>query len=72
MSKHRQLAAIMFFPVETAHKPMFDLLGTPSVDKKIIIYESGHLVPRADLIKETLQWFDKYLGGVGIDYISKM
>lgn len=52
----------MFFPVETSQKPMFRFLGTPEQDKKIIIYEAGHLVPRPELIKETLAWFDKYLG----------
>ncbi len=54
----------MFFPVETSQKPMFDFLGTAATDKKIIIYESGHLVPRTDFVKETLLWFDKYLGPV--------
>lgn len=54
----------MFFPIETSQKPMFDLLGTPLKDKKSIIYESGHLVPRVDFVKETLTWFDKYLGEV--------
>lgn len=54
----------MYFPVETSQKPMFDLLGTPKQDKKIIIYESGHLVPRTDFVKETLFWYDKYLGPV--------
>lgn len=54
----------MFFPLETSQKPMFNLLGTPAKDKKIIIYEAGHLVPRTDLIKESLDWFDKYLGHI--------
>jgi cephalosporin-C deacetylase-like acetyl esterase len=54
----------MYFPVETSQMPMFNLLGTPSKDKKIIIYDTGHLVPRTDLIKETLSWYDKYLGPV--------
>lgn len=54
----------MFFPVETSQKPMFDLLGTPKKDKKIIIYESGHLVPRTEFVKETLLWFDQYLGPI--------
>jgi len=54
----------MFFPVETSQMPMFDFLGTPKEDKKIIIYESGHLVPRTEFVKETLLWFDKYLGPV--------
>ena len=54
----------MFFPVETSQKPMFDLLGTPKENKKMIIYDSGHLVPRTDFVKETLQWYDQYLGPV--------
>jgi dienelactone hydrolase len=54
----------MYFPVETSQKPMFNLLGTPEKDKKLIIYDTGHLVPRTDFIKETLAWYDKYLGPV--------
>jgi dienelactone hydrolase len=54
----------MFFPVETSQKPMFDFLGTPKENKKIITYESGHLVPRTEFVKETLLWFDQYLGPV--------
>ncbi len=54
----------MFFPVKTSQFPMFNLLGTPEKDKKILIYDTGHLVPRTELIKETLAWYDKYLGPV--------
>ena len=54
----------MFFPMETSQKPMFNLLGTPEKDKKLIIYDTGHLVPRTDFIRETLAWYDKYLGPV--------
>ena len=54
----------MFFPVETSQKPMFNFLGTPKENKKIIIYDAGHLVPRTDFVKETLLWYDKYLGPV--------
>jgi hypothetical protein len=53
-----------YFPVETSQKPMIKLLGTPEKDKKLLIYDAGHLVPRADLIKETLKWYDNYLGPV--------
>jgi dienelactone hydrolase len=52
----------MFFPVETSQKPMFNLLGTPAKDKKIVICESGHLVPRTEFVRESLMWLDKYLG----------
>ena len=54
----------MYFPVETGQKPMYNLLGTPAKDKKMLIYDTGHLVPRTDFIKETLAWYDKYLGPV--------
>jgi len=53
-----------FFPVETSQKPMFHLLGTPSDHKRQIIYESGHFVPRNQLIREALDWLDRYLGPV--------
>ena len=54
----------MFFPVETSQKPMFEFLGTSADKKKMIVYESGHLVPRTDFVRETLSWFDLYLGPV--------
>ena len=54
----------MFFPVETSQKPMFELLGTAKENKKIIIYPTGHLVPRIEFMKETLDWYDLYLGPV--------
>jgi cephalosporin-C deacetylase-like acetyl esterase len=49
------------FPYETAVLPFFNLLGTPEKDKKIIIYETDHYVPRSEMIRETLNWLDKYL-----------
>jgi predicted esterase len=54
----------MYFPVETSQKPMFNLLGTPAKDKNLLIYDTGHLVPKTELIKEALNWYDKYLGPV--------
>jgi len=53
-----------FVPLETAQKPMFRLLGTPPDDKKMIVYPSGHIVPRVEFMKETLTWLDRYLGPV--------
>jgi tRNA A-37 threonylcarbamoyl transferase component Bud32 len=51
-------------PYETDQKPMFDLLGTPAEHKRLILYETDHLPPRNELIKETLAWLDRYLGPV--------
>ncbi len=52
----------MFFPVETAQKPMFRLLGSAPEQKRMKVYQSGHLVPQTEFIKETLAWLDTYLG----------
>jgi tRNA A-37 threonylcarbamoyl transferase component Bud32/dienelactone hydrolase len=53
-----------FFPIETAQKPFFRLLGTPADQKKYVVYEGGHDVPRMQLISESFAWLDKYLGPV--------
>ena len=53
-----------FFPLEPAQKPFFQALGTPSAEKKWVLYEGGHDVPRTELISESLAWLDKYLGPV--------
>jgi eukaryotic-like serine/threonine-protein kinase len=53
-----------FFPVETSQVPMFNLFGTPAEQKRRIVYETGHNVPRDQLIKETMEWLDRYLGPV--------
>ena len=51
-----------YFPTETAQRPFFERLGTPAADKKWVVYEGGHDVPRPRLIAEALAWLDKYLG----------
>jgi len=55
-----------FFPLELAQKPLFNLLGTPAADKRHVILEASHDVTplRQVLMKETLDWLDKYLGPV--------
>ena len=51
-------------PLETSAKPFFELLGVKEPDKKHVIAPGGHFVPRNVLIRETLNWLDKYLGPV--------
>ena len=53
-----------FFPVETSQKPLFRLLGSPEKDKRYVVYETGHALQRGDVIKESLEWLDRYLGPV--------
>jgi dienelactone hydrolase len=54
----------MTFPLETKVRPLFDLLGTPPEQKQLKVYDADHFVPRAEMIKETLAWLDRYLGPV--------
>jgi len=51
-------------PLEQSQIPMFRLLGTPGKDKRRVVFDSGHSVPRMELIKEVLAWLDHYLGPV--------
>jgi hypothetical protein len=48
-------------PLETSQKPMFELLGTDPAHKKLYVTSKAHIVPRDELIRETLSWYDRYL-----------
>jgi dienelactone hydrolase len=49
------------FPLETSQAPFMDLLGTPSRHKRHVVFEAGHLpLPRSEMIRETLEWLDRY------------
>jgi len=53
------------FPVDTSQVPFMHLLGTPAKDKRHVVFEAGHLpLPRSELIRETLEWLDRYQGPV--------
>ena len=43
---------------------MFNLLGTPEGDKKLVLIDSDHLAPQEDLVRETLAWLDQQFGQV--------
>jgi alpha/beta superfamily hydrolase len=45
-------------------KYMNELLGTPERDKKLLLFDSDHLAPRADVVRETLIWLDTQFGPV--------
>ena len=52
------------FPRQPSQQPMFRFLGTPEKDKKQVLFDTGHVVGRNQLIKESLDWLDRYLGPV--------
>jgi cephalosporin-C deacetylase-like acetyl esterase len=51
-----------FFPTATSQEPLFNLLGTPLADKKRRLYEAAHNIPRNEMMKEVVNWMDKYWG----------
>ena len=51
-----------FFPTVASQEPMYRFMGAPPEHKRRVVYETGHNIPRPELIKETLNWLDKYLG----------
>jgi formylglycine-generating enzyme required for sulfatase activity/dienelactone hydrolase/predicted Ser/Thr protein kinase len=55
------------FDQSTEHqaKPMFRFWGAPEKDKRIVLYDAGHIpADLRDIIREILDWLDKYLGPV--------
>jgi dipeptidyl aminopeptidase/acylaminoacyl peptidase len=52
------------FPLEINVEPFFKRLGTPEKDKRLVICETDHYVLKNDMIKEVLDWLDKYFGPV--------
>ena len=54
------------FPLETSQVPLFRLFGTPEKDKRHVVHSGGHVNPadRPDIMKDILDWLDRYLGPV--------
>ncbi|MCU1284817.1 MAG: serine/threonine protein kinase [Acidobacteriales bacterium] len=47
-----------FFPMESSQEVFFRLLGAKKEEKKHLLYDTGHNIPRNELIKESLSWFN--------------
>ncbi len=54
----------LFYPAETLQAPLFRLLGAPEKEKRYKRFDIGHLPFQQLEMKETLDWFDRYLGPV--------
>ena len=54
----------MVVPLESAARPMFEFLATSPENKALRVYDSDHLPPRDEFIRESLAWLDKYPGPV--------
>ena len=51
-----------FFPTVSSQEPLFTLLGTPAEHKRRVVYDAAHDIPRTDMIKEVVNWMEKYWG----------
>ena len=50
-------------PFETSQQPLLRMLGAPEKDKRHVTFETQHILfPRNQLIKEVLDWLDRYRG----------
>lgn len=58
------LCSDMELPLETSVKPFYNLLGTSEKDKRLILYETDHNLSLNEVVKESLNWLDRYLGPV--------
>jgi eukaryotic-like serine/threonine-protein kinase len=56
----------LFFPVDVSQRFVFNLLGVREPDKRWVVYETGHNIPRPQTITETLEWLDRYFGAVTV------
>jgi hypothetical protein len=54
------------FPYESAQVPLFRMIGTAAANKRHVVFDTPHDVRlrRTDLVREVLEWYDKYLGRV--------
>jgi len=52
------------FPIDSTQLPLFRALGSPSNDKRHAVFDTGHAPPNDPMMKEILDWLDRYLGPV--------
>ena len=50
------------FPDESSSLPFFNALGTTADQRRRVVYDTGHNLPPNESFRETLDWFDRYLG----------
>jgi cephalosporin-C deacetylase-like acetyl esterase len=51
-----------YYPTASSQEPLFQLLGTPAEHKRRVVYEAAHNIPRNEMIKEVVNWLDRYWG----------
>ncbi len=54
----------LLLPLETSVRPSFALQGAPDEHKRLVVLEGGHIPSNNNVIREVLDWLDRYLGPV--------
>jgi hypothetical protein len=54
----------LFFPMESTADLFYRLLGSKRDQKKHLLFDTAHNIPRNELIKQALDCLDQYLGPV--------
>jgi fermentation-respiration switch protein FrsA (DUF1100 family) len=57
----------LIFPLELGQKPYLHLLGTPPEHKRHVVLTGGQYIigqQRSQVVREVLDWLDRYLGPV--------
>jgi eukaryotic-like serine/threonine-protein kinase len=54
----------LFYLAETNQMTLFHLLGAPVSQKRYMLFDIGHVPLQQLEMKETMDWFDRYLGHV--------
>lgn len=49
---------------EHATRPMYEMVATPEEHRVLKGYDTDHIPPKAEYVKEILDWLDKYFGPV--------
>jgi eukaryotic-like serine/threonine-protein kinase len=55
---------VLFGPPELSRAPVVDRLGTPPEHRRLVLLEGGHIPEWDQVIAESLDWLDRYLGPV--------
>ena len=50
----------LLLPDGSSQEPLFNLLGTPAEHKRRVVYETSHAIPRNEMIREVVNWMEKY------------
>ncbi len=54
----------LFAPMEKSQLLLLHRLGTADKDKRLAVFEAGHVPPMKEVVRESLAWLDRYLGPV--------